>query len=165
MPIKPEEQGLSIPQLDSASFGLTGWIRGFVPEHGMFFSRNWQLRPLRRHLNEIMPGSGIRVFQFGPGSGFYTTRDTGQNMQIAAMDIYRYLRTHCRTDEDRYYFAFAAERYRAECEVEAAIDRCRHLTDRCEEFIGYFYLDGRIVSPKTRPRDASPHKVGTLCPA
>ena len=136
-----------LPPILQPSPGLAGWIRGVLPEIPSRCFDNRRVRSLERHLNIFVSPGSVQVFRVGRGAGFVAQSIGIECAHKAMSQLYFALHCYLPRDRNKFYYAMAGWSFEAADRSCELIELGRQLIDHCDEFTGYFYLNGRIARP------------------
>lgn len=123
---------------------LAGWIRGILP-YGLpgFFQRS-ALRRFHAHITPHMPGGTIFPHVHHGGIGFFVAGAHEADLNTLPEHIYLAMRSFEANAPDSFFRALAIEFVSAEYNVDECIDRARRRIDHCNEYSGYYFVNGSI---------------------
>lgn len=127
--------------------GIAGWIRGVLPEMPSRFFDHRRLMSLKRHLNAFLPSAAMQLFRAGRGVGFVAQNIRGNRAHEAMSRLYVALHSYRPSKNRSFSHAIAGWSFESPERSGELVELGRQLIDHCDEYAGYFYLNGRIMRP------------------
>lgn len=139
---------IAVPASDP---GIAGWIRGVISEQPRKYFDKHRISSLKRHLSVSLTQGSLQLFRFDRGVGFVVQHIPPEYAHRAMSEIYQGLQAFRPKDKHKSYYALAGWSFEQTSRSDEFVERGRQIIDHCDEYEGYFYLDG--IMRQTRGKD------------